>query len=35
MLLWVTRSSDIRIAQLASLEVADVRYPIGAIKPEV
>jgi|TARA_A100001518_G_C1227220_1_gene79975 site-specific recombinase XerD len=35
MLLWVTHTTGIRVTELALLEVADVFYPSGAIKPEV
>jgi hypothetical protein len=35
MLLWLTPTSDMRTAQLPLLEVVDVRYPCGAIKPQV
>jgi len=34
-LLWVTHTTGIRVTELALLEVADVLYPSGAIKPEV
>lgn len=34
-LLWLTHPTDIRVTELAMLEVADVLYPSGAIKPEV
>ena len=33
-LLWVTHTTGIRVTELALLEVADVLYPSGAIKPE-
>jgi hypothetical protein len=33
--LWLTPTRDIRTAQLPLLEVADVRYPCGAIKPQI
>lgn len=35
MLLWLTQTTGIRVTELALLEVADVLYPSGAIKPEV
>lgn len=35
MLLWLTHTTGIRVTELALLEVADVLYPSGAIKPEV
>lgn len=34
-LLWVTHTTGIRVTELALLEVADVLYPSGAIRPEV
>lgn len=34
-LLWFTRTTGIRVTELALLEVADVLYPSGTIKPEV
>ncbi len=34
-LLWLTHTTGIRVTELALLEVADVLYPSGAIKPEV
>jgi integrase/recombinase XerD len=33
-LLWVTYTTGIRVTELALLEVADVFYPSGAVKPE-
>lgn len=33
--LWLTHTTGIRATELALLEVADVLYPSGAIKPEV
>lgn len=33
--LWLTHITGIRVTELALLEVADVLYPSGAIKPEV
>lgn len=35
MLLWLTHTTGIRVTELALLEVADVLYPSGDIKPEV
>lgn len=35
MLLWVTHTTGIRVTELALLEVADVLYPSGAVRPEV
>lgn len=35
MLLWLTHTTGVRVTELALLEVADVLYPSGAIKPEV
>lgn len=35
MLLWLTHTTGIRVTELGLLEVADVLYPSGAIKPEV
>lgn len=35
LLLWLTHTTGIRVTELALLEVADVLYPSGAIKPEV
>lgn len=35
MLLWLTHPTGIRVTELALLEVADVLYPSGTIKPEV
>ncbi|WP_122257844.1 site-specific integrase [Pseudomonas amygdali] len=35
MLLWLTHTTGIRVTEMALLEVADVLYPSGAIKPEV
>jgi integrase len=35
MLLWLTHTTGIRVTELALLEVGDVLYPSGAIKPEV
>ncbi|HDS0939407.1 TPA: site-specific integrase [Pseudomonas putida] len=35
MLLWLTHTTGIRVTELALLEVSDVLYPSGAIKPEV
>ncbi|MBJ2264266.1 site-specific integrase [Pseudomonas sp. MF6787] len=35
MLLWLTHTSGIRVTELALLEIGDVLYPSGAIKPEV
>ncbi|GLZ27105.1 MULTISPECIES: integrase [Pseudomonas] len=35
MLLWLTHTTGIRVTELAMLEVDDVLYPSGAIKPEV
>lgn len=35
MLLWLTHVAGVRVTELALLEVADVLYPSGAIKPEV
>ncbi|MGP5477560.1 integrase [Pseudomonas helleri] len=34
-LLWLTHTTGIRVTELALLEVADVLYPSGAVKPEV
>ncbi|SBW84798.1 hypothetical protein PVE_R2G0773 [Pseudomonas veronii 1YdBTEX2] len=34
-LLWLTHTTGIRVTELALLEVADVLYSSGAIKPEV
>lgn len=33
--MWLTHTIGIRVTDLAVLEVADVLYPGGAIKPEV
>lgn len=35
MLLWITHTTGIRVTELALLEVGDVLYPSGAIRPEV
>lgn len=35
MLLWLTHTTGIRVTELALLEIGDVLYPSGAIKPEV
>ncbi|MCH5490482.1 hypothetical protein [Pseudomonas syringae] len=35
MLLWLIHTTDIRVTELALLEIGDVPYPSGAIKPEV
>ena len=35
MLLWVTHTTGIRVTELAQLEIADVLYPSGAVRPEV
>lgn len=35
MLLWLTHTAGIRVTQLPLLEIGDVLYPSGAIKPEV
>lgn len=35
MLLWLTHTTGIRVTELALLEVADLPYPSGAVKPEV
>jgi len=35
LLLWLTHTTGIHVTELALLEVADVLYPSGAIKPEV
>ena len=35
MLLWVTHTTGIRVTELALLEVGDVLYPSGSIRPEV
>jgi len=35
MLLWLTHTTGVRVTELAFVEVADVLYPSGAIKPEV
>ncbi|GAB3478913.1 hypothetical protein [Azotobacter salinestris] len=35
MLLWITHTTGIRVTELALLEVADVLYPSGMIRPEV
>ncbi|WP_455233160.1 tyrosine-type recombinase/integrase [Geopseudomonas aromaticivorans] len=35
MLLWITHTTGIRVTELALLEVADVLYPSGAVRPEV
>lgn len=35
MLLWITHTTGVRVTELALLEVADVLFPSGAIKPEV
>ncbi|WP_456017505.1 tyrosine-type recombinase/integrase [Pseudomonas fluorescens] len=35
MLLWLTHTTGIRVTELALLEIDDVLYPSGAIKPEV
>ncbi|RMO78491.1 hypothetical protein ALQ34_200045 [Pseudomonas syringae pv. maculicola] len=35
MLLWLPHNTGVRVTELALLEVADVLYPSGVIKPEV
>lgn len=35
MLLWLTHTTGIRVTQLPVLEIGDVLYPSGAIKPEL
>lgn len=35
MLLWITHTTGIRVTELAQLEIADVLYPSGAVRPEV
>lgn len=35
MLLWLTHTTGIRVTELALLEIGDVLYPSGVIKPEV
>ncbi|MNG33681.1 hypothetical protein D3C84_1199950 [compost metagenome] len=35
MLLWITHTTGIRVTDLALLELADVLYPSGAVRPEV
>lgn len=35
MFLWITHTTGVRVTELALLEVADVLYPSGDIKPEV
>tara|TARA_Y100000296_G_scaffold85651_2_gene122240 strand:- start:4794 stop:5408 length:615 start_codon:yes stop_codon:yes gene_type:complete len=35
MLLWLTHTTGIRVTELALLEVGDVLYPSGSIRPEV
>lgn len=35
MLLWLTHTTGIRITELPLLEIGDLLYPSGAIKPEV
>lgn len=35
MLLWLTHTTGIRVTELALLEIGDVLYASGAIKPEV
>lgn len=35
MLIWLTHTTGVRVTELALLEVADVLYPSGAVKPEV
>lgn len=35
MLLWLTHTPGVRVTEMALVEVADVLYPSGAIKPEV
>lgn len=35
MLLWITHTTGIRVTELALLEVADMLYPRGAVRPEV
>ncbi|MBP1089342.1 MULTISPECIES: hypothetical protein [unclassified Pseudomonas] len=35
MLLWLTHTTGVRVTELALVEVADVLYPSGAIKPDV
>lgn len=35
MLLWLTHTTGIRVIELALLDIGDVLYPSGAIKPEV
>ena len=35
MLLWVTHTTGIRVTELAQVEISDVLYPSGAVRPEV
>ncbi|RMV90781.1 hypothetical protein ALP02_200195 [Pseudomonas coronafaciens pv. garcae] len=35
MLLWVTHTTGIRVTELAQLEISDVLYPSGTVRPEV
>ncbi|AZF53137.1 phage integrase [Pseudomonas sp. R4-34-07] len=35
MLLWLTHTTGIPVIELALLEIGDVRYPSGTIKPKV
>lgn len=35
LLVWITHTTGIRVTELAQLEVGDVLYPSGSIKPEV
>lgn len=35
MLLWITHTTGMRVTELALLEVADVLYPSGVVRPEV
>ncbi|WP_055137503.1 site-specific integrase [Pseudomonas corrugata] len=35
LLIWITHTTGIRVTELAQLEVADVLYPSGAVRPEL
>lgn len=35
LLVWITHTTGVRVTELAQLEVADVLYPSGAVRPEV
>lgn len=35
MLLWITHTTGIRVTELAQVEISDVLYPSGAVRPEL